>query len=263
MLGLVPWISLTAEAADTPIEEGILSVNGTDMSTLTNYVLTCDNGTATLSGNSGDGYTLTLDGFTCNNDGITNAIDGLTVIIEGTNKIGGRAYTGIISTGSLNIKGSGTLNIESPGYSAIYSARDLTISGRVNITAMECQNGISCVGVNSKLTLESEGEINVKGSDWGLYCAGGIEITKGKVTAEGGNSGIGQNGGGTPLVIGENAIVVATGGDGGAIYYNQESNGNYRKVQNEIAGVAWTDTEGKTGKKDIVVNTEGHGSLTV
>jgi len=245
MIGLLPGMSLTAHAA-TP------------------YLMVKGNTVNLESDSSGEGWsydhaskTLTLDGFN-SDDGIISGIDGLTVIVNGdTNTIDGGGF-GITSEGSLNIEGSGTLNIISTGNTAISSLRDLTISGNVNITAEASGAGIACEDAY-KLTLESTGIINVKGSYWGLYSGGEIQITNGDVTAEGGISGIGQNGGGTPLVIGTNAKLIAIGGDNGAIYYNTDS--NYRKVQNAIAGVAWTNQAGTEGRFDIGISENGQSIL--
>ena len=213
-----------------------------------------------IAGNNTASYdattkTLTLNSFTHYDDdtyGIyNNGIDGLTVIIENTNTIE-NGYGGIYSSDSLNIKGSGTLNIKSTNNNtAIYSESDLTISESVNITAEAA--GFAGIYVD-KLTLESTGEINVKGSTWGLYTNGEIKITNGDVTAEGGASGIGEKGGGAPLVIGTNAKLIAIGGNYGAIYHGSS---DYRKVQNDIAGVAWTNKEGTEGRLPIAVSTEG------
>ena len=213
-----------------------------------------------IDGNSTASYdattkTLTLNGFTHYDEtyGIYNdGIDGLTVIIENTNTIE-NGYGGIYSSGSLNIKGSGTLNIKSTDASAIDSANDLTISESVNITVEGDFAGISA----NKLTLESTGEINVKGSTWGLFINGEIKITNGDVTAEGGASGIGEKGDGAPLVIGTNAKLIAIGGRSYGAIYNGGSDSDCRKVQNAIAGVAWTNKEGTEGRQNIAVSAEG------
>ncbi|SEF76824.1 Putative Ig domain-containing protein [Butyrivibrio sp. Su6] len=243
MLGMTPWMSLTAYADN--VTNYNLSVGGTEVTSSNASNIVGDN-TASYDATNN---TLTLNGFNYNGifPGILNNIDGLTVIIENTNTIG--SY--IVSVGSLNIKGNGTLKIEGAGGSAIHSQGDLTISESVNITADKSGTGIIC----GSLTLESTGEINVKGSISGLHSDGKIEITNGNVTAEGGTFGIGQNGGGAPLFIGTNAKLIAIGGDNGAIYYDTDS--NYRTVQNDIAGVAWTNKEGTTDGQNIAVNSEG------
>lgn len=238
-------------------EEYPLKVGGTQVTSV-NASDIVGNNTASYNATT---KTLTLNGFAYTGYlyGISNeGIDGLTVIVnKDTNTIGGM---GIISSGSLNIKGSGTLNIESTGETAIYSVKDLTISESVNITAEATDDasgtGIFCgESTNSKLTLESTGEINAKGLIYGLSSNGKIEITNGNVTAEGDTSGIDEGLGGAPLVIGTNAKLIAIGGDNGAIYYNTAS--RHRKVQNAIAGVAWTNKQGTVGMQNITVSSEG------
>lgn len=273
VLGLVPWISLTAEADGTSIESNILFVNGTDMSTLSGsgYVLTCDSGTATLTGNSTDGYTLTLNneaqitsGYQFNINPATTGksaiyyagTSSLTIEVNSNSTItgsynDGHSY-GIYSKGNLTISGSGTLTVtggaaHNNSY-GVYSAKALTVSGELKAYG---------------------GEATETGSSdsYGVYAWGNLKIdSNGKLTAVGGKSKQYSRGAAGANESGSNFTVygylAGTGGEA-----EKESSGVYSgkalSVSGDLNAIGGQETSNSYGVNARVTLTVQYGGKLV
>ena len=169
-----------------------------------------------------DGETLTLNGATIKGNsgkGIVYRDGDLTIWLEGTNKIGEEdiysAGSGIYVKGSLTVTGSGTLGVL--GLNSGITAGNATFSGgTVNATAtIEIISDSAPMGIyagsvtvdGGKVTAVAEGN---KGC--GIYTdGGGVTVTDGSVTAEGKANGI-QTQGNVNISGGK---VVAEGGNVG------------------------------------------------
>ena len=173
-----------------------------------------------------DGTTLTLNGATIkgnSGNGIVYREGDLTISLEGTNKIGEEndiysAGSGIYVKGSLTVTGSGTLGVL--GLNRGITARNARFSGgTVNATAAATATagGDYPMGIYAGSVTVDGGTVTAetKGADgYGIYTdtnGGGVTVTDGSVTAKGKENGI-QTQGNVNISGGK---VVAEGGNVG------------------------------------------------
>ena len=173
-----------------------------------------------------DGTTLTLNGATIkgnSGNGIVYRDGDLTISLEGTNKIGEEndiysAGSGIRVDGSLIVTGDGTLDVV--GLNRGITAGNARFSGgTVNaIASADSISGSAPMGIyagsvtvdGGTVTAETEGadgygiytdtngggvtvtdgSVTAKGKENGIQTQGNVNISGGKVVAEGGNVGI-------------------------------------------------------------------------
>ena len=172
-----------------------------------------------------DGKTLTLNGATIKGNsgkGIVYREGDLTISLEGTNKIGeeidgNSAASGIHVDGSLTVTGDGQLDVAGLKRGITASGNARFSGGTVNATATadsisdSAPMGISAGSVtvvDGTVTAVAEGNkgygiytdgggvtvndgsVTAKGKVYGIQTQGDVNISGGKVVAEGGNVGI-------------------------------------------------------------------------
>ncbi len=171
-----------------------------------------------------NGETLTLNNATIignSGKGIVYREGDLTISLEGTNKIGEENYiysagSGIHVDGDLTVKGDGTLDVV--GLNSGITAVSATFSGgTVNATATADRiSGSAPMGIYAgSVTVDggtvtavaeghkgygiytdrggvtvTKGSVTAKGKVYGIQTQGNVNISGGKVVAEGGNVGI-------------------------------------------------------------------------
>ena len=202
-------------------------LTSTDRGTV--YATTDSEGNVTVGGSEDsynvkwDGETLTLNNATIKGNsgkGIVYRDGDLTISLEGTNKIGkendgNSAESGIHVDGNLTVEGGGTLDVV--GLNSGITASNATFSGgTVNSTATADRiSGSAPMGIYAGSVTVDGGTVTAvaEGSKgYGIYTGrGGVTVTKGSVTAEGKVNGI-QTQGDVNISGGK---VVAEGGNEG------------------------------------------------
>ena len=256
--------TLTTSAIDVGVETsgsviingGTISSAGTDDSYCYGISaekdVTVNGGTvmATSAGKAGTG--IKANGNVTINSGMVTA-EGTEIASAGINA----------SEGAVTISNGAEVNASGQAY-GIRGKKDVLINGKVTATstgnAADPNTGYAGIYSGDYAGIYSEREdvtINggtvetlatgEKGRGIGAYY-GNITINDGEVTASAtGNSGIGIE-----PSIGKIANI-----NGGKVIAIGSEKAIDRTVKNALIGTGWTDTEGKTGKAKIDINTEG------
>ncbi|MBQ5548388.1 MAG: hypothetical protein IIT33_06080, partial [Prevotella sp.] len=257
--------------------------------------------TPATTGDNPTPATLTLNGYSCDGVGYKDAAiyaeGDLVIDVRDDSSVTGPAPSGfgfvwqtygvMLGTGTLTVRGPGTLTARGGDY----SGQETATSCGVLADNIVVEQGASLVAEGGKSTMKSQGAyarntVSVQGTlaatggtapseSVGLGSCETITVAEGgTLTATGGASDDESYGVNTFAGVNVSGSMTATGGasdDSYGVYtYGSVNVGAgarmtaaggkaavYGTVKNAIAGTGWTDTEGTTGKAAITVSEAG------
>ena len=231
--------------------------------------------TPATTGDNPTPATLTLNGYSCDGVGYKDAAiyaeGDLVIDVRDDSSVTGPAPSGfgfvwqtygvMLGTGTLTVRGPGTLTARGGDY----SGQETATSCGVLADNIVVEQGASLVAEGGKSTMKSQG----------AYARNTVSV-QGTLAATGGTAPSESVGLGSceTITVAEGGTLTATGGasdDSYGVYtYGSVNVGAgarmtaaggkaavYGTVKNAIAGTGWTDTEGTTGKAAITVSEAG------